>query len=34
MPIDLLVKGERIDASQWLRQHLNAARIARLGNAQ
>ena len=27
MPIDLLVKGERMEASQLLRQHLNTARI-------
>ena len=27
MPIDLLVKGERMEASQWLRQHLTTARI-------
>ena len=34
MPIDLLVKGERMEASQWLRQHLNTARITKLGDAK
>jgi DNA-binding GntR family transcriptional regulator len=31
MLIDLLVKGERMEASQFLRQHLNGARITKLG---
>ncbi|EJL67568.1 transcriptional regulator [Variovorax sp. CF313] len=31
--IDLLVKGERMEASQFLRQHLNTARITKLGDA-
>jgi len=30
--IDLLVKGERMEASQYLRQHLNAARITKIGD--
>lgn len=29
--IDLLVRGERMEASQFLRQHLNTARITKLG---
>lgn len=29
--IELLVKGERMEASQFLRQHLNTARITKLG---
>ncbi len=29
--IDLLVKGERMEASQFLRQHLNTARITKIG---
>jgi DNA-binding GntR family transcriptional regulator len=32
--IDLLVKGERMEASQFLRQHLNMARITKLGDAE
>ncbi len=31
--IDLLVKGERMEASQFLRQHLNTARITKVGDA-
>lgn len=31
--IDLLVKGERMEASQYLRQHLNTARITKIGTA-
>ena len=31
--IDLLVKGERMEASQFLRQHLNTARITKIGDA-
>lgn len=31
--IDLLVKGERMEASQFLRQHLNTARITKIGTA-
>src|SRR5262249_37634978 len=30
--IDLLKKGERMEASQFLRQHLNMARITKLGD--
>jgi DNA-binding GntR family transcriptional regulator len=30
--IDLLVKGERMEASQFLRQHLNTARITKIGD--
>lgn len=33
MLIDLLVKGERMEASQFLRQHLNTARITKIGDA-
>lgn len=29
--IDLLTKGERMEASQYLRQHLNTARITKIG---
>lgn len=32
--IDLLVKGERMEASQFLRQHLNTARITKIGDAK
>jgi DNA-binding GntR family transcriptional regulator len=32
--IDLLLKGERMEASQFLRQHLNMARITKLGDAE
>lgn len=32
--IDLLAKGERMEASQFLRQHLNAARITKIGEAK
>jgi DNA-binding GntR family transcriptional regulator len=32
MLIDLLVKGERMEASQFLRQHLNTARITKIGD--
>jgi hypothetical protein len=28
-----LVKGERMEASQFLRQHLNTARITKIGDA-
>lgn len=31
--IDLLAKGERMEASQLLRQHLNTARITKIGDA-
>jgi len=31
--IDLLVKGERMEASQYLRQHLNTARITKIGDS-
>ncbi|MGC3987404.1 MAG: GntR family transcriptional regulator [Pseudorhodoferax sp.] len=31
--IDLLVRGERMEASQFLRQHLNTARITKIGTA-
>jgi len=31
--IDLLRKGERMEASQFLREHLNQARITKLGGA-
>ena len=31
--IDLLAKGERMEASQYLRQHLNTARITKIGDA-
>jgi DNA-binding GntR family transcriptional regulator len=31
--IDLLVAGERMEASQYLRQHLNTARITKIGDA-
>ena len=31
--INLLVKGERMEASQFLRQHLNTARIMKIGEA-
>lgn len=31
--IELLVKGERMEASQFLRQHLNTARITKIGDA-
>lgn len=31
--IDLLLKGERMEASQFLRQHLNTARITKTGDA-
>ncbi|NIF82672.1 GntR family transcriptional regulator [Comamonas sp. Tr-654] len=30
--IDLLVRGERMEASNFMRQHLNAARITKVGN--
>jgi DNA-binding GntR family transcriptional regulator len=30
--IDLLLKGERMEASQFLRQHLNTARITKIGD--
>lgn len=33
MLIDLLVKGERMEASNFLRQHLNGARITKVGDA-
>ena len=33
MLIDLLVKGERMEASQFLRQHLNTARITKIGDS-
>lgn len=33
MLIDLLVKGERMEASNFLRQHLNGARITKVGEA-
>ncbi|MDP3799701.1 MAG: hypothetical protein Q8R06_21575 [Polaromonas sp.] len=29
--IDPLVRGERMEASQFLRQHLNTARITKVG---
>jgi DNA-binding GntR family transcriptional regulator len=32
--IDLLVKGERMEASQFLRQHLNTARITKIGDTK
>lgn len=31
--IELLVRGERMEASQFMRQHLNTARITKLGDA-
>ena len=31
--IDLLLKGERMEAAQFLRQHLNGARITKVGEA-
>lgn len=31
--IDLLVKGERMEAAHFLRQHLNGARISKIGEA-
>ena len=31
--IDLLLKGERMEASQFLREHLNQARITKPGGA-
>ena len=31
--IDLLVKGERMEASNFLRQHLNTARITKIGDS-
>jgi DNA-binding GntR family transcriptional regulator len=33
MLIELLRQGERMEASQFLRQHLNAARITKIGDA-
>ena len=32
--IELLVKGERMETSQFLRQHLSMARITALGDAE
>jgi DNA-binding GntR family transcriptional regulator len=32
MLIELLRQGERMEASQFLRQHLNAARITKIGD--
>jgi DNA-binding GntR family transcriptional regulator len=34
MLIDLLMKGERMEASQFLRQHLNNARITKIGDTE
>jgi len=34
MLIELLVKGERMEASQFLRQHLNTARITKVGEGK
>ncbi len=33
MLIDLLLKGERMEAAQFLRQHLNGARITKVGES-
>jgi len=31
--IDLLIKGERMEAAHFLRQHLNGARISKIGES-